>query len=488
MAFGVFAILLIGLSYVAGTLAGALVNQQLARATAQADRDDPYWRIADLLAHRVPVADAENSAPVVVKAAALLPEVMPDEFTKTFAFLKTCQERLNAVDDDCRLGIEDVASLREARQQFAEALRIAHTLTRYTRGRFDPNLGPRLIDTPLPWLLNVRDLARLLAADSAIRAHDRDFDGALESCRAMLGAARSIGDEPFLISQLTQFGTSNEASKAIRRVLGQGEPSDQGLAGIQDRLLSELDEPLIHYGLRGERAMWVEILRRIAAGEVTIEELREDKSKLNPNRPRNHVTPWYKLYLDLQQAVMLQWMNDARKIELEPFAARAALWSDFRWRFNVPQNSVSFWLTSLPIKIFPAAPAAAFAHARSRADSGATALLIAAERHRKKTGKWPESIAAIDPAILPRPPADPYTGEPYRIQRLDGGLIVYSVGANRRDDHGEFDKQRLQNDGTDDIIARGWDVSRRGREAPEEGDAAGPKEEPSPPPLDSSRP
>ncbi len=160
---------------------------------------------------------------------------------------------------------------------------------------------------------------------------------------------------------------------------------------------------------------------------------------------------------------------------------RAGSWSKFQWRFQVPKNSIRYWIAVLPIKLFPAASSAATAHARVCADLGATAILIAAERHRKNTGQWPESIAAIDPAILPRPPADPYTGEPYRIQRGHGGLIVYSVGANRRDDQGEFDNEGLQNDGTDDIIARGWDVSRRGRPAPEDGEAA-PDESQSPPP------
>ena len=48
-------------------------------------------------------------------------------------------------------------------------------------------------------------MARLLQADAAIRAHNGDLDGALDSCRAILGAGRSIGDEPFVISQLVRI-------------------------------------------------------------------------------------------------------------------------------------------------------------------------------------------------------------------------------------------------------------------------------------------
>jgi hypothetical protein len=477
----VIAVLLLGLSYVAGMIVGDFVDQELSRATAVADRDDPFWRIDDVLAHRAPVPDAENSALVVAKADALLPPQMPVGPTRPFEFLKICHERLTAVDDDCRLDTITEYSLRGELELFSESLRIARTLARYTRGRFDLKLGPRVIDTPLPGLQSVKDMARLLAADSAIRAHDRDFDGALDSCRAILGAARSIGDEPTALSQLVRIVFENESLRAIRRVLGQGEPSDRALAQVQELLLNELDAPLALDALRGERGIYVEVTRRLAAGQITFDELSQDRSTFDPNRPRDRVSPWFKLWLDHQQAVTLEWMNDARAIEHRPDAFRAPLWDEWQQHFNVPQNSMTFWLTLLPVKVFPALRAMAAAAARSRADLGATAILIAAQRHRKKTGNWPESIAAIDPAILPKPPADPYTGADFRIERRDDEILIYSVGANMRDDHGEFDKQPRYKGAPDDITARGWDVSRRGRAAQDDSDTPEPDESPPPP-------
>jgi hypothetical protein len=91
---------------------------------------------------------------------------------------------------------------------------------------------------------------------------------------------------------------------------------------------------------------------------------------------------------------------------------------------------------------------------------GATAILFAAERHRKKTGKWPDSIAAIDRKILPNPPADPFTGEPFHLERRAGEFVIYSVGENGEDKQGEKDRK---NSGRDDVVARAWDVSMRRR-------------------------
>ncbi len=72
---------------VVGSLAGALcalvvgrwfmADTGLADAMAAADRDNPYWRLDDLMAHRENVPDAENSARVLAKVVELVPEEWP---------------------------------------------------------------------------------------------------------------------------------------------------------------------------------------------------------------------------------------------------------------------------------------------------------------------------------------------------------------------------------------------------------------------------
>ena len=57
---------------------------------------------------------------------------------------------------------------------------------------------------------------------------------------------------------------------------------------------------------------------------------------------------------------------------------------------------------------------------RYQAGLNATASLIAAERHRRKTGTWPASIAAIDRDILPRLPIDAFSGQPFVMEHRDG--------------------------------------------------------------------
>ena len=61
----------------AGAYLAWTVDRRLAEATAEADRDDPNWRLDALLAHRDPVPYSENSALVVHEASALYPRVGP---------------------------------------------------------------------------------------------------------------------------------------------------------------------------------------------------------------------------------------------------------------------------------------------------------------------------------------------------------------------------------------------------------------------------
>jgi hypothetical protein len=115
----------------------------------------------------------------------------------------------------------------------------------------------------------------------------------------------------------------------------------------------------------------------------------------------------------------------------------------------------------------PAVDAAGSAFARYQSELGATVILIAAERYRRKTGQWPASIAAIDKSILPIVPLDPYSGGPFRMSRNDGKLLIYSIGPNRKDEGGVYEPERLTKGERDDVGAYAWVVSER-RQKPTE--------------------
>jgi hypothetical protein len=231
---------------------------------------------------------------------------------------------------------------------------------------------------------------------------------------------------------------------------------------LQALVLDESDQPLLLHALRGERATSVEIIRRIGAGQIPLSAL-DGSSRKSSGVVQSVATSFAGLFAGNQQAVALEWMNDAVAIARRPAAEQAPLWTDWQVKIGAVANSRFGRFTSmLPLVLVPGMSNASSAFARYQADLSATAILIAAERHRRKTGNWPTSISAIDRDILPNAPVDPFTGGAFHMERHDGQLVIYSVGPNLEDEHGAEPKRGI-NRGPDDVSARAWDVPLRGR-------------------------
>jgi hypothetical protein len=448
---------------------GSRGNQNLAQASAVADRDDPHWRIDDLLAHRESVPDSENSALILAEVRAMLPENWPSASKPSGggpvsrpAARKPTLDQLTALPDYVRMDDALTDAIREDLNGYTQAVQTARRVADHPRGRHELQIGPAVIDTLLPATQAARDVARLLQSDAAIRAHDRDADGAIDSCRALLNTGRSIGDEPFLISQLVRIAIGRTATSASRRVLGQGEPSEAALARLQTLVLDESGQPLILYAMRGERATMEELIRRISRGKVPLSAL-DGSSPKSSSAVQSAATSFAGLFVGGQRAIALEWMNEAVAIARRPPAEQATLWKDWETKISgVARSRFGRFTAMLPLLLAPGMSGSSSAFLRYQADLGATAIVIAAERHRRKTGNWPTSISAIDRDILPTAPVDPFTGGAFHMERHDGQLVIYSVGPNLEDEHGAEPKRGV-NRGPDDVSARAWDVSLRAR-------------------------
>jgi hypothetical protein len=368
---------------------------------------------------------------------------------------------LNSIAANVRLGDPAALLLRGELESRKAAIRLARTLANYRRGRFELKIGRAVIDTPLPHVQRARVVARLLAADSAILAHDGDIDGALDSCRAIVATGRSIDDGPFLISHLVRIAITNVALKSVSRVLGQGEPTDAALARMQELLLDELKQPLLVIGVKGERALSAETIRRIAAGEIPVSALSDSAGGRRDPAPAA-VAPWEKLLYDFQLAQSLHSMTKAVTIARQPARKRQALWESWEAdRNRIMRDPLGRFTSSIAYAVTPAVIAASTAFSRYETELGAHAILLAGERHRRKFGNWPDSVAAIDRAILASAPADPFSGRPYRLLQRDGRLLIYSIGPNGQNELGEYNPRAWMREGPDDVGASAWDVSLR---------------------------
>lgn len=74
---------------------------------------------------------------------------------------------------------------------------------------------------------------------------------------------------------------------------------------------------------------------------------------------------------------------------------------------------------------------------QAQAEANNMRTAIALERYRLKHQQYPHTLEQLVPAYLPEVPEDVITGKPLNYQLKDDGTpLVYSVGANQKDDHG----------------------------------------------------
>lgn len=438
-------------------------------AIAATVASDPGWRFSDVMTDREAVPDEENSALVAAAAFNLLPNPWPpkpphegESQEPETLDVATALERVAKADDSRRLDDAIVEAIRADLETHREAVALARSLVDYDRGRHDIEPGLNLFDIPLPDTQNVRTIPPLLRADAILSAQFGEFDAALDSCRAIVASARAIGDEPFLVSQHVRLSMDGFVEPTVRRVLGQGEPSDAALAMLQDLLYDEREQPRLWWGVRGERALLVEMIRRLADGEVSLGDLAN-------GRPISAVgkSGYMVVAGKYQISVALRWFDELIAILDRPEREWMAAYQLWDAKIAAAAKSrFSKYTTTFPVLMMPSARAVFDTELFIRAQFGAMIVLLGAERHRQEHGRWPASETEIDEDLLPEAPLDPYSGSTYLMEHVDGRLRVYSVGPNGRDEHGSYDRAKWTRRTTDDDVGTfAYDPELRGRPA-----------------------
>src|SRR5262245_13733143 len=185
------------------------------------DAHESPWRLEEIEDARPLIPDAANSARVVVLIDKLLPRDWP---TPEF------MERFEEVIPPDLLDPERRKLLADEMKSLAPALVEARKMADMPRGRHKLVYAAIPSGTPLNDQTGTRRAASLLQYDAWDRALDGDLHGALLAGRAGINAGRSLGDEPFVISQMIRGGCVAVALSGLERSLALGEARDADLA------------------------------------------------------------------------------------------------------------------------------------------------------------------------------------------------------------------------------------------------------------------
>jgi hypothetical protein len=432
---------------------------QLEEAVAGTEALDPGWRMEELEARRPALPDAENSAVCVLKARGLLPSPWPTpqaaEGSRANGANAGGTNPHTILDDLAVLSPEVALTTGQARQlggdleKASSARNEARHLEQLMRGHYTVAWAPNPSTTVSPCQA-ARNVVNLLWMDGVLRAQQGDADGALASGRAALNAGRSIGEEPALISQLVRISCQAVAIRSLERSLAQGEPTPAALEAAQRLLEDEVAQPLLLFGTRGERALIHRMFEGVRTGTITPAQL-------------GGATGWQALLTNLgasaflthSHAPFLRTMTDAVEVAKLPLEKQPGEWQRLDGAANAMPVLVRLWV--------PAFTRVAKAFQRAQATLRTAIVGLAAERYRRARGQWPQSLTDVVRAgFLQEVPLDPYGGASLRSRRLSGGVVIYSVGPDGKDDGGTVDRQNSTAPGTD-IGFQLWDVSQRHR-------------------------
>jgi len=420
-------------------------SRETASAVAETDRLDPRWRLADIDADREVLRDEDNSALQVSKVVAMAARnsrTWHNDFAVQF----------DKLEPPYQLNELQLEMLREAQEELQEALAEARKLKDMPKGRFALKWSADWISTNLNEQQKARRIFELLQHDAWLRAQAGDLDGAVESCRACLNAARSLGDEPILISFLIRVAGSHIALLTLERTLSQGRASDAALAPMQSLIEKEIQDVQKHWvnALRGERGGQQHLMQALDDGKFKLSQFGWGGGTPSV---MDRVTDYAPVVLTQGYPSLLRHMNKVVEAAQLPFTQQYERMTELEK--EIPQTSL------LARLLAPAVQKVTIANLRDQTLLRSALIGVAAERFRMQKGRWPQSPEEIVKAgLVAEIPADPCDGANLRWRRFADGIVVYGVSLDRTDDGGNINVQRAHEKGVD-VGIKLWDPMRR---------------------------
>jgi len=289
-------------------------------------------------------------------------------------------------------------------------------------------------------LLGMRARARMLALRAIVSLQEKKADAALEDVLTGLRVAAHLQKEPQLISQLLRIAWVNILLQPIWEGLQDHRWNANQLTRLQESLGTIDLVASYRLGWQFERLGMIRNFEKMAdASLVTRLNMFEDESTKS-NRLglllRSLCAPKGWLYQNLlnqdrNSSAQFTDVLDPAEHRIGARASQAAV-AKFATTRGTPYTFISRI-------IGPALAGQNLRMARTQSGLDMAVIACALERHRLEQGRYPETLAALVPAYLPKVPVDVLEGLPLRYTpRGREGYGLYSLGWNLTDEGGQL--------------------------------------------------
>ncbi len=328
----------------------------------------------------------------------------------------------------------------EAQEQaFAEVAGWAVDIARldqvlnYERGWIGSDLMPHPFDSigSDPYR-QLRNAARLKAFQIEAEANRGNTDGLVRDMGVMFRLARFASQPPALLGSLVETAINNLAVSTIETACALAHPSDDQLIAL-DHLLSEIDLlGSFQASLVGERAYTIgaaQPFTRLIPSDLRI----VHTACTGDGCSHSHTPTWVPGLVGWHRRNHAQTLNAltrALAVEADPNNPHR-FYTELRRELE-PRDS-SYHLSNV---LLASLSRALDTTTRSQAEVTCARVALAAERYRRATGDFPETLDRLVPDYLEELPHDPFDGQPLRYKVTDEHVVIYSVGENLTDDGG----------------------------------------------------
>jgi len=277
----------------------------------------------------------------------------------------------------------------------------------------------------MPHLGDIRKGVRMLELEAVLHVENNEPKLAVDSIKSIFGIARSLANEPILISQLVRIACQALAVSALERIVNRIQ--------LTDKLLTELRLMLVNTENRDGFS------RAFAGGRCIVSDFLKNPTSqsLSLYGKPSISTPLITLYkfaglADADALLHIDLMtNYIEAMRLKPHQRKKAAEAA-----EAELNKIS----KIHVLLHTAMPALSRCitiDLRCIANLRTSRLALAIENYRITTGNLPDALGDLVPNYLDTIPKDPFDGEALRYKKLDVGFIVYSVGEDGHDDGGK---------------------------------------------------
>jgi hypothetical protein len=367
-----------------------------------------------------PVAETENAAPLYRAAVMRLRATKADQGDLCSALSEAAAGSLAAAS---ATGTATSLRVLLAQKATLEALAEIEEGTARPSCRYDIDYskGAGIL---LPHLAELRTLSRILTARARVQAEDGDPAGAWRTAGAGLRLANALETEPLLISQLVRIAQAQQAMETVRRLCSHALPPLGDLAALDSLLKQFEDGRPFSASMDGERLLF---------GDWAFRSLpRSELRKTSIVGDAGGAKAWLVLaslftpLLQRDYAAYLEVMHTYARNAAEPYSPDDANRGE-RLLAQVPPYCV---LTRL---LAPALSSAKIRHLEAVAQARVTRAGLGVLRHWREHRAYPATLAECGRAN----DVDPFTSRPLLYRANTDRAVVYSTGADGKDNGGE---------------------------------------------------